>query len=370
MRREPALITMPTGSGKTVVLMAAGFLLRAERVLVLTPSKLVRRQIATEFKTLAKLKALNCLPDDVPTPVVKEIAERVTTKRAWNKLREADVCVGIPTSIAHDLANCPKDLFDLVLVDEAHHAAAKKWQALLAHFRSARVVLFTATPFRRDRRELPAKIIFNYPLSMAHEDEVFSTIEFQAVIPKRADPDVAIAKETERVFKKDRKDGFRHFVMVRTDRRKRAAELLKVYERHTSLRLAAIDSGMSYKRVVEALDALRAGNLDGVISVNMLGEGYDFPNLKIAAIHRPHKSLEITLQFIGRFARTGGDAVGRGVFVAVPSEIEIEAKKLFQEDAIWQHIISNLSETRILGEITRQEVFESFNQNSSRLTSH
>ncbi|WP_346763412.1 hypothetical protein [Escherichia sp. E4694] len=35
----------------------------------------------------------------------------------------------------------------------------------------------------------------------------------------------------------------------------------------------------------------------------MLGEGYDLPNLKIAALHDHHKSLAVTLQFIGRFTR-------------------------------------------------------------------
>lgn len=44
-----------------------------------------------------------------------------------------------------------------------------------------------------------------------------------------------------------------------------------------------------------------------MICVDMLGEGFDFPNLKIAAIHEPHKSLASTLQFIGRFARTNAE---------------------------------------------------------------
>ncbi len=35
--KQPAIVTMPTGSGKTTVLMALAFVLRAQRVLVLTP---------------------------------------------------------------------------------------------------------------------------------------------------------------------------------------------------------------------------------------------------------------------------------------------------------------------------------------------
>src|SRR5881628_3141374 len=54
---RPGIITMPTGSGKTVVLVAAPFLLRSQRVLVLTPSRLVREQIADEFGSLGALRA-------------------------------------------------------------------------------------------------------------------------------------------------------------------------------------------------------------------------------------------------------------------------------------------------------------------------
>jgi len=38
---QPAIVVMPTGSGKTGVLMLAPFLLGAIRVLVITPSRLV-----------------------------------------------------------------------------------------------------------------------------------------------------------------------------------------------------------------------------------------------------------------------------------------------------------------------------------------
>ncbi len=39
---SPAIVVMPTGSGKTVVATALAFALRAERVLIITPSRLLR----------------------------------------------------------------------------------------------------------------------------------------------------------------------------------------------------------------------------------------------------------------------------------------------------------------------------------------
>jgi len=94
----------------------------------------------------------------------------------------------------------------------------------------------------------------------------------------------------------------------------------------------------------------------------MLGEGFDYPNLKIAAIHAPHKSLAVTLQFIGRFARTTleNNALGPAKFLAVPTEIEIESERLYQEEAVWQEIITNLSQTKISREVEVRESIYTF----------
>lgn len=45
---DAAVIVMPTGSGKTTVLMMTPYVLRKERVLIVTPSAMVRGQIAEE----------------------------------------------------------------------------------------------------------------------------------------------------------------------------------------------------------------------------------------------------------------------------------------------------------------------------------
>ncbi len=38
-RHQPGVVVLPTGSGKTAVLMATPYLMRSERALVLTPSR-------------------------------------------------------------------------------------------------------------------------------------------------------------------------------------------------------------------------------------------------------------------------------------------------------------------------------------------
>ena len=66
------------------------------------------------------------------------------------------------------------------------------------------------------------------------------------------------------------------------------------------------------------MEALKTGKSRIVVCVDMFGEGIDIPNLKIAAIHDRYKSLPITLQFIGHFARS---KAGLGDATIIPYNI-------------------------------------------------
>ncbi|MFD3156708.1 DEAD/DEAH box helicase [Haloimpatiens sp. FM7330] len=359
----PAIITMPTGSGKTAILILSAFILRANRVLVLTPSRLVRKQIKDDFSLLKTLLDINALVDIHEKPKVYELCNKITSQEQWEKLREYDVVVATPMSISpviEGIPNPPYDLFDLILFDEAHHSPADTWNKLTQIFSKALKILFTATPYRRDKKEIKGKFIYNYSISDAFNDGVFGKIEYIPVTSESENADISIAKKAEEIFSQDKINGFKHYIMVRTDTNKRADELVEIYRKNTNLKLELINSKHSYKHIKEVINMLYKGEVDGVICVNMLGEGFNFPNLKIAAIHSPHKSLEVTLQFIGRFARTNASDIGVAKFIALPSEIEIECEKLFEEGAVWQDIITNLSENKVNEEIELRETIDTF----------
>lgn len=364
MRTDPGIITMPTGSGKTAVLISTAFVLRATRVLILAPGRLVREQIAEEVSTLATLREAGAVGDAVPSPRVTSTKKRITTAEEWEALRDYDVVVGTVPSLSPEYPEIPEpaaDLFDLVLVDEAHHSPARTWQRVLDHFPQAKRLLFTATPFRQDQKEIRGRFIFAYDLRRAFEDGVFGEITYQPVTPTGGENhDIAIALATERQLAVDREAGFRHHVMVRTDSRKRATELLELYRVHTGLQLRIVTGDKSLRYINKVIADLQGGQLDGIVCVNMLGEGFNFPSLKIAAIHSPHRSLAVTLQFIGRFARTVGEDIGPATFLAIPSEIEIEAERLYDTRAVWQDMVQNLSATRVREEAETREVLESF----------
>jgi superfamily II DNA or RNA helicase len=148
-RQPPALISLPTGAGKTAVALAAPHLIGARRTLVVVPGRDLRRQIATEFRSQAVLRNIGALAGD-GDPRVAELSGLVGD---WSIVRNADVVVALPNSISpsfySDSAAPPQDLFDLIVVDEAHHTPAPTWRAILDHFEYDRAILLTATPRRR-----------------------------------------------------------------------------------------------------------------------------------------------------------------------------------------------------------------------------
>jgi len=367
-RNDPAIVTMPTGSGKTAVLEACTYLLQAKRVLILTPSRLVREQIAEDFASLGVLKRLTALGQDIPPPKVIATSGRVKTAADWEAMRDQDVVVATVQSVSPQLVEVPAppaDLFDLILVDEAHHSPALTWKTVIEVFGDARRVLFTATPFRRDDREIKGRFVFTYDLKRAYRDRVFGHIDYVPVAIEGEDTsrereDRAIARAAEAKFHADREAGYDHLLMVRTDSRTRARDLERIYADVTALRLQLITGDHSLAHVRRVLTKLAANELDGIICVNMLGEGFDLPRLKIAAVHAPHRSLAVTLQFIGRFARTAGERLGSATFLAPMSAIEVEARQLYAAGAVWAEIIPNLSQARIQREVDARETLETF----------
>ena len=350
---DPALVVMPTGSGKTAVLLACAFMLRPQRgVLIVTPSRSVRNQITGEARKLATLKKIGAVPEDLPTPEVCEVEHRLTTKRAWRGLARFDVVVGTPNSLSpgsYGVAGPPAaPLFDLVLMDEAHHSPARTWSALLAAFPAAQKVLCTATPFRRDEREIRAHTVYEYPLSQALKDEIICNLDYVPVTVGRGqDPDEALARRAAEMLRKEQKKNPSYRLMARTDRKTHTKKLEPLYEQ-AGLRLKTVHSGYSQRYIDQTLKKLReTDDLDGLLCVDMLGEGFDFPTLKVGVIHRKHKSLPVTLQFVGRFGRVTGHPEEMARILAVPEELEGSIERLYAESSAWAELMPNLHKKRI-----------------------
>ncbi len=129
-KRAP-LYVLPTGGGKTVVFsyIAINTSQRNKRVLVLVHRIELLRQ------TSAKL---------IESNVDHGLINRKFTPNALANVQIASV-----QTMVKRLDKCRLD-YDLIIIDEAHHAVANTWKKILAKIPAARVLGVTATPIRGD----------------------------------------------------------------------------------------------------------------------------------------------------------------------------------------------------------------------------
>ena len=367
VRNEPALITMPTGTGKTAVMIVLSYAMKANRILVVTPSQLVRAQIAEHFRNPKLLIEKGIISGEESLPRVYELTSIINESSNWeNILNSYDAVIGIPGTISQ-ITNIEetigKDAFDIIFVDEAHHSRAKTWTNILESFPQAKKILLTATPFRRDRKDIKARLIYNYSLKQAYEEKLFSKINLVSVntnlFNSEDDKNIAIAKKAQDIYNARLHPD--HKIIIRTDKRKNAENLHRIYTKYTQLKLEVIHSKLTDKIVKARIKNLITGVIDGIICVDMMGEGYDFPALKIAAVHIPHKSLAITLQFIGRISRTNITAGEEATVIAGEHEFMVESYQLYKQDSKdWSIVLPDLHKAKIQKTEDEQEFFDSF----------
>lgn len=358
---DPAVICLPTGYGKTSLMMSLPFLLKANRVLVVEPSSALRKQVHSHFSVLSTLRRIGVLPQDGPLPSVHLHMGRPLTPEDWERLKDYDVVVSTPGSSSPMVApGAASDLFDLVIFDEAHHAPADSWAAYLEHYVAARFILLTATPFRRDSRVIPGKLVYRYPVMRAVSEGAFDPIVLRnAPIQNELDDehvDQIIAQTAVAQLEEDRSNGFDHRLFVRAATITSAKALVPIYEQ-LGVPVAAISSKLT-KKQQDAVEAkLVSGELKAIICVDMFGEGYDFPKLKVAALHAPHKSLVPTIQFIGRFARID-DTTGRPTLIAPAFRLRDATATLLREGVDLAQMIDEAALAQIQGAAEAQEFME------------
>jgi superfamily II DNA or RNA helicase len=366
-RSTPATVVMPTGTGKTETMLALLVAARPARLLVLVPSDALRDQVATKFESLGVLQELGIVSAQALRPAVGRLQHGFIAEDTATAFADScNVVVATPAS----LGACSSDALAALLascshlfIDEAHHVAARTWSEIRRAFSDKPVVQFTATPFREDGKHLQGRSVYSFPLREAQAQGYFSRIDYTSVIDFD-DIDRAVAQRAVDRLRADLALDMDHVLMARVRSVDRAKEVLALYERiATDLKPVIINSGMPKRQQREALAALRDRSSRVIVCVNMLGEGFDLPALKIAAVHDPQKSLGVTLQFIGRFARTStvGTFGNAAMFVA-RREIELDRRlrTLYSEDSDWNLILRDLSEAAVENQEQVSEFEEGF----------
>ena len=366
---SPATIVMPTGTGKTETMLSILVSVKCQKLLVIVPTDALRTQLADKFLTLGVLKAPGCaiLKEGARTPIVCTLQHIPSTPGEVDRIfARAQVIV----TTSHIAGQCDQAVQErmathcpYLFIDEAHHAEAPTWSAFKERFRGSRVLQFTATPFREDGRPLDGDIIFKYPLKLAQQEGYFAPIRFEPVVEfntKRVDR--AIAEKAIERLRIDRDKG--HILMARVEDVSRAKAVYEIYGQYGEFNPVQLHTGIkSIKRREEIRQQIISGQSRIVVCVDMLGEGFDLPELKIAAFHDIRKTLAVTLQLAGRFTRKRPD-LGNATFIANTADVHVqdELRKLYTRDPDWNVLLPQLSETMIGEQVSLQEFLRGFTE--------
>lgn len=341
---KKAIIQLPVGCGKSGVAAILPFGIAHGRVLVIAPNLTIKEEL---FRTLDITNRQKCFwrQRGVLAPEDMAHGPYVCTLDTGNLsvCEKSHIVVTNIQQFGTDaekwLNKFPQDFFDLIVVDEAHHGAAKSWQRVFERFPDAKVANLTATPFRSDRQELDGDLVFRYPFrsaslkgyvkkikasyaapteltfTMEGEEKTFTLDEvlrmkeeewFSRGVALSAPCNVSIVDNSLEKLEQLRETGTRHQLIAVACSINHARQIRSLY-RERGYEAAIVHSNPQRPEDERANDEvmrdLYNGVLDCIIQVQMLGEGFDHPKLSVAAIFRPYRSLAPYIQFVGRILR-------------------------------------------------------------------
>lgn len=357
-------LIMPTGTGKTDTIFAVLIAAAMKRTLILVPSDSLREQIGGRLRSLDKLRGIGAIGPAVLSPKIFLVKGAISADEI-DELADCDVIIATPNSLSQlrdTLLVRLAAICSHLIIDEAHHVAAQTWGRVKEAFQGKPVLQFTATPFRNDGQRLGGRTIYNYSLSQAQKDGYFQSIEFHPV--REYNPhlaDSAIADKALALLDEDLSNGYNHLLMVRTKTKTRARAVFEFYKHRLDLSPVLLYSGV--KDANRTIEEVKNKRHRIIVCVDMLGEGFDLPELKIAALHDQHLSPAVTLQFIGRLTRVS-DKLGPAKFVAnlANQRIDQEMASLYSDDADWSAVIREVSEDKVARELDEEKFIAQFSQ--------
>jgi DNA repair protein RadD len=337
---EPAVIVIPVGCGKTGIMATLPFGIAEGRVLVITPNLTIRRgvmdalDIASRECFWARTRVLSDFTAGPWTAVLDgptaNIHDCIDSQFVVTNIQQ------LASQADRWLPQFPPDFFDMILVDEGHHAAAASWQKVFRRFPNAKVISMTATPFRSDQQPLQGEVIYRYSFARAMVHGFIKRIYSRSAAPeelyftysgdtRRHTLDEVLQLREKQWFRRGvalspecnrhiaeasvqscealrAETGLPHQIIAAACSVDHARQVRAIYE-ECGYRAAEIHSGMEPDEQEAVLEQLRLGQLDCIVQVQMLGEGFDHPRLSVAAIFRPFRSLAPYIQFVGRVMR-------------------------------------------------------------------
>lgn len=336
-------IVLPVGCGKSGCITLAPFAFRSKRTLVVAPGLKIAEQLYKDFDpTKPDMFYIKCgVLQGMPYPEPVEIRGTTTNR---GDLDEAHVVITNIQQLQGQenrwLANLPADYFDLILFDEGHHSVAETYESLKAKFPAARIINFSATPLRADGQKMAGRVLYSYPIFRAIQEGYVKRLKALVLNPRtlkyvrRANgQEIEVSLDEVRRLGEQDAD-FRRSIVTSNETLTTIAdasirELDRIRTETGDQRHKIIASALNFehcRQIVEAYRArgrrvdyvhsredgaandavmkrLEAHELDVIVQVRKLGEGFDHPYLSVAAVFSIFANLSPFVQFVGRIMR-------------------------------------------------------------------
>ncbi|ANU22013.1 DEAD/DEAH box helicase family protein [Planococcus donghaensis] len=297
-----AMVVLATGLGKTY--LAAFFAEKFERVLFIAHREEILTQAKQSFKHVH--------PDR--TSAFYNASEKKTDA--------AFIFASIYTlSSQYHLDRFDKEAFDLIVVDEFHHAAAPTYERLLNHFKPEFLLGITATPDRMDNKDVYALCDGNVAISIhfldaiernwlapfhyygVHDDTDYSAIPWRG---NRYDEQELMQLQLRESFAEKIFDEWNRYKQTRTivfcSSVKQALYMNNFFQSKGVRSIALYGESHPQERKT-ARTKLDAGDIELIFTVDLFNEGVDIPKVDTLVFIRPTESLAVYTQQIGRGLR-------------------------------------------------------------------
>lgn len=299
---DKAMIVMATGLGKTY--LAAFFARHYKRILFIAHREEILFQARESFKQVMPESSSGILNGKIKEPDADIIFASIFTLSSDAQLEVFD-----------------QKEFDLIIIDEFHHAAANSYTRVLDYFNPDFLLGITATPDRLDGKDVFSICEGNVAFQMhfieaiqigwlapfhyygIYDDTDYSKITWlgsrylqEELLEAQLREDVA-----EKIYgawnkhKQTRTLAFCSSI-------KQASFLCRFFRNKgvKAVELHSLADGMNRK---EAIEKLSMAEIDIIFTVDLFNEGTDIPPLDTLLFVRPTESLTIFTQQVGRGLR-------------------------------------------------------------------
>ena len=215
----------------------------------------------------------------------------------------------------------------LLVIDEAHHAVAKTYKAVVEACPGAKVLGLTATPCRLTRRgftDLFEVLLQSWPYNRFIAEGRLSLYDYMSVradnedwrvvrsLERRgADGDFSLREMSERLDVRPSIGRLCDTVLRYAREKKgivyaidiRHAEHIAAYYREHGIDAVAISAKTSGEERCRLIEQFKAGEMQVLVNVDIFGEGFDCPDVEFIQLARPTLSLAKYLQQVGRGMR-------------------------------------------------------------------